>query len=40
MCALAIGIAKGPALHYREKLVIREKTCMHLGSKSLRNFVS
>ena len=32
MCALAIGIAKGLALHYGEHIVIREAICMHRGA--------
>ena len=32
MCALAIGIAKGLALHFGENITTRETICMHKGA--------
>jgi predicted hydrocarbon binding protein len=36
MCALAIGIAKGVADHYRERLVVAELACMSRGAPACR----
>jgi predicted hydrocarbon binding protein len=34
MCSLAIGIARGLAKHFHEKISIRETECMHKGANS------
>ncbi len=33
LCAVAKGIMRGVAAHYREPLVISETTCMHVGAR-------
>ncbi|HEV8486504.1 MAG TPA: heme NO-binding domain-containing protein [Blastocatellia bacterium] len=34
MCALAVGIAKGVAKHYNERITVKHTTCMLEGSSS------
>lgn len=34
MCALAKGIAYGIAQHYQERILVKDKKCMHLGDQT------